>query len=185
MAEQLQPESLASVIADIDRRLRNIETTSRLGIAGLRAVWQTAGASPTVFGSFETGTVGNTWADDAGATGTGYPTLTLTTGRRYMLLWSARPIGIATAATYKSASALVSVRIDGVDNPPLPSPRRQFANGNAAPVDAPLSAIVVRQITPGTHTFQVSANWSNDQPAAPNLPTLTDTFLAIIPLSSS
>lgn len=183
MSEQLRADD--RWFAEIERRLRTLEASPRVGLAGLRSVWQTAGVSPAVFGAFEAGVAGNTWTDDTGATGTGYPTITLVTGRRYMIFWSARPIGLATSATYRSASVDVSVRIDGVDNSPLPRALRQFANGNAAPVDVALSAIVTREITPGTHTFQMVARWANDQPAAPNLPTLTDTFLGILPLSSS
>lgn len=184
MSEQLRADD--RWFAELDRRLRTLEAAPRVGLAGLRSVWQTAGVSPAVFGAtFEAGVAGNTWTDDTGATGTGYPTITLTTGRRYMIFWSARPIGLAASAAYRSASVEISVRIDGVDSPPLPSPRRQFANSNAAPVDVALSTIVAREITPGQHTFTVVARWANDQPAAPNLPTLTDTFLGILPLSSS
>jgi hypothetical protein len=183
VSEQLRADD--RWFAEIDRRLRTLEATARVGLSGLRSVWQTAGASPTTFGAWETGTASNTWTDDTGATGTGYPTLTLTLGSRYMIFWSARPIGLANAATYRSLSVQLTVGIDGVFNPPLPSPRRLFANSNALPVDLPIAAIVARSITPGQHTFQVAAQWTNDVPAAGNQPTLTDTFLGILPLSSS
>ena len=183
MSEQLRADD--RWFAEIDRRLRTLEATARVGLSGLRSVWQTAGASPTTFGALELGTASNTWRDDTGATGTGYPTITLTLGSRYMIFWSARPIGVANAAGYRSKSVLLSVGIDGEFNPPLPSPRRQFANSGVLPVDAPIAAIVARSITPGQHTFQVGATWGDDVPAAPGLPTLTDTFLGILPLSSS
>ena len=172
-------------MAELERRVRVLEAAPRVGLAGLRSVWQTAGVSPTVFGAFEAGVAGNTWTDDTGTSGAGYPTITLVTGRRYMIFWSARPIGMAASAAYRSASVQISVRIDGVDAPPQPRALRQFANGNAAPVDVALSTIVAREITPGQHTFTVVARWANDQPAALGLPTLTDTFLGILPLSSS
>lgn len=184
MSEQLRADD--RWLAEIERRLRVLETAPRVGLSGLRSVWQTAGASPTTFGAtWETGAVGNTWTDDTGQTGTGYPTITLTLGARYMIFWSARPLGIAAAAGYRSASVLLTVGIDGVFNPTLPSPRRQFANSNVLPVDLPIAAIVARSITPGSHTFQIAAQWANDVPAAGGLPTLTDTFLGILPLSSS
>jgi hypothetical protein len=136
-------------------------------LSGLRSVWQTAGAVPTTFGVLETGTAANTWTDDTGQTGTGYPTITLTLGARYMIFWSARPIGVANAAGYRSKSVLLSVGIDGQFNPPLPSPCRQFAQQGVLPVEMPIAAIVARSITPGQHTFQIGATWGDDVPAAP------------------
>lgn len=183
MSEQLRADD--RWFAELDRRLRTLEAAPRVGLAGLRSVWQTAGVSPAVFGTYEAGVAGNTWRDDTGATGTGYPTITLTTGRRYMIFWSARPISIANAAAYRSMAVELSVQVDGVNVPPLPNARRQFTNLNASTVDVPLSAIVTREITPGQHTFRMVASWTNDQPAAAILPTLTDTFLGILPLSSS
>lgn len=183
MSEQLRADD--RWFAELDRRLRALEASPRVGLSGLRSVWQTAGASPTTFGAWETGTAANTWTDDTGASGTGYPTLTLTLGSRYMIFLAGRPIGLANAATYRSLSVQFTTLIDGALIPGPPSPRRLFANSNAFPVDAPIASFVARSITPGQHTFQVAAQWTNDVPAAVNLPTLTDTFLGILPLSSS
>jgi hypothetical protein len=182
VSEQLRPDDRWQ--AEIERRLRVLETAPRVGLSGLRSAWQTAAASPSSFGAFEAGPVAATWTDDQGNTGTGYPTLTVTTGTRYLLLWSARPSGLATAAAYRSASVEISVQIDGVSVPALPNALRTVQQLAATEFNAPASAIVARTAVPGAHTFGLVARWANSQPAGLTLPTLTEVHLAVLPIST-
>lgn len=175
---------LVDRLAAMDARVRLLEGGTRTGLGSIRSAWGTAAADPTVFAAFESGPVGSTWLDDKGATGTGYPVVTIVNcPTRYMILWAARPTGLANAATYRSIGVQITVAVDGVDIPSLPNARRLVANSNVLPVDAAQSAIVVRSQTPGTHTFQMRALWDDTVPAAPNQPRLTDLYLGVLPLS--
>jgi hypothetical protein len=107
----------------------------------------------------------------------------MATGRRVLIQWSARPIGVANSASYRSLSCAASVLINGVGvTPANPTVTRQMANGNTNPFDIPLSCSVIRTVPVGVNTFQITALFGDDVPAAPNLPTLTDVQLMITPL---
>lgn len=181
------PDTLGTMLQDLDRRIRVLENTNRTGLGRMRAAWLTAAADATTFGSFESGPVGATYSyikdDLTTGTGTGYPALTVTTGAFVQITWACRPLSVSAGGSFRSASAQFDVLVDGLSLN-LPRPLRQYANGNNNPVDGPLSCQIVRTLTPGTHTFQLVVNWSNDFPAA-TAPRLTDGFLSVLPLSAA
>ena len=187
MAAVNQPDGLGLMYADLERRLRDLENAPRVGLNLLRAAWGTAAADPSTFGAFEYGTVGNTWADDKGAVGTGYPTITLVCPARILIIASARPLDVASlAATYRCAGGEFGVAIDGVAlGLGQPNIKRAFGNGNNLPVNMPMISVATRTITPGSHTFAMVAFWNDSAPAALQFPRLTDTFLAILPLTAA
>lgn len=185
MPEILAPDTFAANLADMDRRLRIMEATARTGLGGVRTAWATAAANPTSYGVLETGPVAATWEDDRGVTGTGYPTLTMTMPARALIVWMARPIGLASAATYRSAA--VTVRISFTPTvATYPTIARAVANGNALPVDVAVVGGAIKTFTAGTsYTLTMAATWNNDFPAAANLPTLTDAQFFVLPLAAS
>ena len=177
---------LVDRLASVDQRLRMLEGGARVGLSGIRSAWGTAAADPTVFGAYESGPTGSTWTDDAGGTGTGYPSLTLVDcPARYMILWSVRPINVAvnTVSSYRCSAMTLTVAVGGVDVPVLPNARRLFQNLNTGTVDQSMAMIVVRRDAPGTKTFQMRALWNDSYPAGTILPRLTDIYLGVLPLS--
>jgi hypothetical protein len=169
---------------DLDGRLRAIEGGQRIGLASIRNVWGTAAVDATTFApSTDQGPVGSTWEDDEGNTGTGYPEIDVESGTRVLIEWNARPIGLATSASYRSVSVTVGLLLNGaVLSPAIPTAARQIANGNAAPVDVSIGASLIRTVPAGVNTYKIVATWGNDQPAAPNKPRLTDIQLMVTPL---
>jgi hypothetical protein len=180
-----QIEALIARLNDLDARLRTVEGGQRVGLADVRSAWMTAAATQTVFGTSDTtGPAAATWEDDQGSTGTGWPQLDVTSGRRVRIEWWGRPIGLATAAAYRSLSCTIGVRLNGaVFSPLFPNANRQIANGNPLPVDVAVGGAATRIVPPGTNNYRLSVVFGNDQPAAPNLPTLTDVLLLVTPLS--
>jgi hypothetical protein len=185
MPEQLAPETLASVLADIDRRLHSLETSARNGLSLTRSAWGTAAGDITVFGApLDPGPASSTWRDDLGNTGTGYPQIVMTTPTRCLVAWSVRPNSVAfNGTTYRSNSLDIDVAVDGVRTS-LPNTRRFIANSNLGPVDAAVSAFAVMTFARGSHTFKMVCNATDNVPAGTTAPRLTDISMFIIPLNA-
>ena len=178
------PDTLDSRFKDIEQRLHILETSARTGLSFLRWCKSTASAPPAVFGTNEYGTAGNTWVDDAGQTGTGYPTITMRVPNRFLVIATYRAYDVANNAAYRSKSVQVNVKIDssaGYLN-------REVYQGNAAEMDVPVVAIEVLgsgDPATGLHTFTLGATWDDTYPAAGTLPQLADSQLLILPLSAA
>ena len=177
----LQPDQLASMFADMDRRLRVLESTQRVGLNQLRFCTSTGSAAPTTFGAGEYGTAGNTWVDDTGATGTGYPTISMRTPNKVLVLVGYRPINLATAATFRTFSVQVNVRIDATAG----YLNRQISQYATTNMDAPYVSAGVIAVGAGVHSFTIGAAWDNTVPAAATQPQLTDAYLIVLPLSAA
>lgn len=181
-----QPAELGMMIEQLEARLRALEVTSRLGLNRMRNAYATAAADPTTFGAWETGAAGNTWADDRGGTGSGYGQLTVEVNTSVLVIASGRILNIGNDAgvSWRTTSGLFGFGVDGATpNIGTPTGQRTFSNFNVATLDINLvHAVIRRGMTPGSHTFNVQAQWQNDFPAAAFKPRLTDAALVVIPI---
>jgi hypothetical protein len=173
--------------ADIERRLSTLETASRIGLNRMRNSYATAAVDPTVFAAWESGAAGSTYADDQGNTGTGYGQVTVTTNTKVLVLFGCRVLllGANGPGAFRSATARVGFGIDALtpDQLTAPTGQRTASNFNPSTVDNNVvHAVIRRGLTPGSHVFKAWAFWNNDQPAAPILPRMTDTFIAVLPI---
>lgn len=191
MSEQLLPESLPTLLRDIDRRLRNLESTARVGLSETRFVRQFNSAYATTFSAWETGPGITDYVDDQGATGAGYGTLTLTLPSRALIFLGAtiNGIGLNVAVPWRSAFCQVGVGIDGANptvwTPTYPIMYRRLFTGAPEETEFPFSFFVTRRdFVPGTHTLKIWAYWDDTNPASPDLPRMVDAFLLVIPLNS-
>jgi hypothetical protein len=184
MSEQLAKND--RVMADFDRRLRTLETAQRVGLNRIKFSYATAATDPTVYGAWEPGASGTTWADSVGAVGNGYGEVTLETNNRVLVFFGARVINLGSnaGATFRASTGLAGFGIDGVlpDALPAPTGQRTVFNGNTATVDLHVLYVVPRTVGPGTHTFKAWARWTDAHPAAPVPPRMTDTFLGVLPI---
>lgn len=173
--------------ADIERRLRVLETAPRVGLSRMRFARATAAVSPTTFGAWELGAGGSTWVDDSGTTGTGHPLVTVVTNTRAMVFFSAAFSNVGNDLTVRSSLVDFGVGIDGASPEATTAPlmyRRYFqpATG-AAPQQVPLGFFAFRaDFGAGTHTFQVAAKWQNSVPAAATQPLMSEAFVCVIPI---
>lgn len=180
----LLPDSHGLHLADIDRRLRALETAQRVGLNRVRAAWSTVDDYPSAFDAWDTGGALARWEDDQGATGTGFPTLTVVTGSRVLVLLNAHVASYALVGGFRSMQGNVGVGLDGVDPASIPGEtwgwRTGVYNANNEH-DTPITLAVVKTITPGEHTFDVQANWS-DTAGAGVKPLVSSVVLAVMPL---
>lgn len=191
MTTSLQPDTMAATLADVMRRLQVLEATQRSGLNRMRFAWSNGATfAPTTFGTYENGVAsGNKYSNDAGAVGQpGYPQLTLTTGKRILILMNALYFGIANSGlTWRTFQAFIGVGIDGgaPDAPGWTDPRmyRQIVNINASESCRAVTMAVVRgDITPGDHQFGMWAQWNNDVPTGATQPQLLEGSLAVLPI---
>jgi hypothetical protein len=181
MPEQLVPDSMAATIADMQRRLQVLEATPRVGLNRVRNAYATAWAVPSTFDAWEYGTAGNTWIDDQSATGTGYPQITMVTPTLVLVMMGGDFYDLGNAAGFRSARALVSIDIDGVPNwQPM-----DVYNANVDRHSTPFHTSFVYRLTPGTHTFKMTAWWFDKTPAAGTLPIMENASLIVLPMSST
>lgn len=184
MSEQLMPEDQATLLASIDRRLKALEVASRVGLSQLRWCQATASVSPSVYGSNQYGIAGDTWLNDRGQTGTGYPTLTLVTPAKVLMFVGCVPTDIGNAAGFRSKSVRVQVKIDAAEG----YLQRDYYQANIERMTFPIMmmSVPLPALTAGvSHTFTIGANFENTNPAAGTTPRLGESFLFILPLSAS
>lgn len=188
MAEQLLPDRIAAQLAEFDRRLRNLETSPRVGLNGARFVRQFGSGDATTFTNWETGPAASNWVDDQGNTGAGYGQLTMANmGKRAAIFFGATISGVYVNATVRSANALFGIGYAGLNpaqNPAYPIMYRRFYPGSASYTETPFNFFVCRNdFTPGaTNVFKIWAAWENTNPAAGLQPQLIDGFMLVIPL---
>lgn len=173
--------------AEIERRLRTLETAPRVGLHRLRYAYATAAVDPTVFGSWESGAAGSTWRDDTGTNGAGYSQVTVETNTKALVFFGCRIInvGFDSGTTWKTANAFVGVNQDGTVPSSTSAPTLQRAVYNplaAAPYQNIAYTAIRTNLAPGVHVFTAQALWSIDAPGAPTAPRMTDTFLGVLPI---
>ena len=190
MGEFLREDNMGATIADLDRRLRVMESTARVGLNRVRYAWSThaSGAAPSsTMDAYEGGPAGSTWADDEGATGTGYPTVTLTLGSKALFLCQAIPRDIANDAAYKAGAFRFGPAPDGLTPESWGSPYPIMYGGGthgATSEGTPRYAFIVgrNDITPGEHTVKINMRWVTQFGGAA-LPSAHDIFLAVVPIN--
>lgn len=182
MSEQLTPSE--RTLADIERRLRNLETAPRVGLHRIRTAYATAAVDPVTFDAWESGAAGSTWADDAGNTGTGYAQLTVETGTKALVIFGCRVISLANNATYRCVTCRVGFGVNAVlPDGAIPTGQRTATNNTTVPGESNVAYSLVRRgLTPGPNTFRAYAFWVTAVPGAANLPRMTDTVLTVIPI---
>ena len=173
--------------AEIERRLRVLETAPRVGLSRMRFARATAAVAPTTFGSWENGAAGATWIDDTGATGTGHPSITVTTNTRALVFFSAAFSNVGSDVGTRTALVDFGVGINGSNPEVTTAPlmyRRYFQPAQtAASQQLPLGFFAFRaDFGAGSHTFQVSAKWQDSVPAASLQPLMADAFVCVIPI---
>lgn len=185
MTEVLKPEDRGTIIADLNRRLQILEASARVGLSQMRWCQSTASVAPSVYGTTEYGpAVGNTWIDDLGAAGTGYPTITMVTSSKVLMFVGCLPTDVGNAAGFRSRSVNVSVKIDAAEGY-LQRPYYQ-ANIDRMYVPMMMMSVPLPALTAGvSHTFTIGANWHDTNPAAGTLPRLGESFIFVLPLSAA
>ncbi len=173
--------------AEIERRLRTLETAPRVGLHRLRYAYATAAVDPAVYGAWESGAAGSTWRDDTGAAGTGYAQVTVETSAKALLFFGCRIINLGADAgvTWKTSSALIGVNQDGTVPSATfaPTLQRLVFNPLAASPFENVTYVAIRTgLTPGQHVFTAQANWTLAFAGAPTAPRMTDTFLGVLPI---
>lgn len=186
----LTPESDATTLADIDRRLKALETTQRVGLSRMRSAWgDDVSYTLTATNTWLDGTAeGATWTDDQGNTGSGFPEVTVTTGRRVLIVATARANKVSALATNKSNLMRIGVSIDG-DTPASASTSGAAATyatlevpGNDA-VNGHVTLITQRvDLEPGEHTIALQAFANNYRPGASDYAEVLEVQLTVIPL---
>jgi hypothetical protein len=174
---------MAATIADMQRRLQILEATTRVGLNRAVFSWSTADAVAVSFSpSFDNGGPGTTWAASDSSTGTGYPRVTITHGKKVIIIVQASFQDVANDAAFRSAACNLGSTLPGGMSA-LPSPVRRITFGPTTEGNKPGIMISARaDYTPGTHTFTTSLLWDDTNPAALNQPKLISPFLAVIPI---
>lgn len=186
MTELLKPEGRDQIFADLDRRLSILEVTARVGLNRVRFAHSTGSThEPTVYDAYESGGTSNTWRDDTGATGPGYPEVTLVTGRKVLFIMNALIHNIGHGGSFRCDGMYLGIGIDGSAPPVWTDPRmyRQIYSQFSDHLRFPGAFAVVRtDLVPGEHQFGLWAWWIDDAPAGTTLPKLYEASLTVIPL---
>lgn len=183
MGEILRPATLTAELQEIRSRLSRLESAERVGLNRIRYARATASAVPTVFAAWEQGPAGTTWVNDKGVTGTGYPTVTVETGTKVFVIANGVMANLCNTATYRSMDGYMLCGVDGSITGMGAIFKRIARNQNATGISFPMTVMgELSGLTPGTHTFSVWAFWSDDQPAAVNKPSMTDSSILVIPI---
>jgi hypothetical protein len=187
MAEQLQPESITNVLADFDRRLRNLEATRRLGLSAIRSASQNgiATSDPT-YGAWES--VGDGLQQhtvDTGAVAAGYPALTLTVPARVLIIVTATVSDVGVGAGFKSAQGTLGLRVNGVIDTGRPFAGGMVRAGGSSAGAGTVASIVDRRFTPGSYTFEVAMLWELTNAGGSAYPYIENANLIIIPTAAA
>lgn len=184
MAEQLQPDQIASTIAAFDQRLRTLEGASRVGLNRIRYAWATGTPQTTlVYDAFDYGPVTATWQDDRGNTGTGYPRVTVAHGKKALFLVQGYAQQIANDVTFKTYQWFLGAYGVGVPSIINPLMYRFQTHGPTTEGNNTVSLITARaDMVPGSYLYAVMAQFTKTNVAAANEPKLADPFIAVLPI---
>lgn len=186
MPDQLMPDQLVATIADFNRRLQILEATQRVGLNRVRYAWATndpAGVQITTFNAWELGPVAGTWEDDQGNTGTGWPRVTVQTGRKALFITQGYAQVFANDPTYRSYVWYLGVTGSSMPSTEDPPMWRFQTHGPTTEGNNPLLIATGRNdLTPGETTYYVTTKFADNVPAAVNQPKLADPFIAVIPI---
>jgi hypothetical protein len=187
--DQLQPDSDSAFRADIQRRLQALEATARIGLNRARYAWATGTPQTTlVYDAWDYGPVTATWQDDQGATGTKYPQVTVTHGRKAIFMVQGYAQMIANDATYKTYNWLLGaygagIPLDGGGFFTQPYVSRFQTHGPTTEGNNAVTVVTARaDLTPGTYVYKVMGLFVKNVPAAANEPKLADPFIAVLPI---
>ncbi len=167
MSEQLQPESIATALAELDRRLRNLEASPRIGIGGAAQV--------EVSGTFQTITPAG--AFPAGLTAvTDCAVAATATSSRVLVIVTATVSNLAlSAGVFRSTEVLFTVF-----NTQIVARARH--DGTASWPAQAVGARVLTGIVPrSTNTYDLRA-WANNTSGAGALATIDSARLVVVPL---
>lgn len=181
----LVPDSQAAMIADIDRRLRALESAQRVGLNRVRMSWNTSSATVGTFGAWYTGPAGCAYIDDLGNTGTGYPRVTLVTGEKALVLVQGYAVNIANDPTFRTYAWYIGFGVDSATPPSSLADRYQTHGPTTEGNNYQTMVQPIVDLTPGEHTFYLTTKWEDANPAAVNLPTLSavnNAVLVVIPI---
>lgn len=181
---QLQPDTMAATLAEIDRRLNALEVASRVGLNRARYAWATGTpATTTVYDAWDYGPVGATWEDDQGNTGTGYPRVTVTHGRKCIFFVQGYAQNIANDATFKTYQWFLGAYGAGIPDFLYPQMYRLQTHGPTTEGNNTVTMLTARaDMTPGTDLYAVMAQFVKTNPAAANEPKLAESFICVIPI---
>lgn len=167
-----QPDTMSSIVRELDRRIRILETAQRVDVSAVTSSLTTAavatvglsraigssslgGVGPVPFGSWYKGLTtagGDTWTDTLGNTGTGYPKVTATTGHKAMFMASGTVNVLSgNAANSKGCAASFGIGIDGG------TPQAWFVAGQPYPeVDGALENPTTSTLSFGSIPYSLS-----------------------------
>jgi len=176
-----QRSTLAGDLADMDRRLRNLEATARNGLSRIAFAFQNDGiAVPTYDAWFKTDGV------------TTFPSITLVTGRRCIIQVGVLATQFGSASTFKAKQGLFGFGLDGLnpdDTPTFTQNLRQFYF-DSNNLYLPMAFAVTfggtapgwgEALEPGVHTFQVWC-WATYDGAGSVDPVFDDAWIMVTPL---
>jgi hypothetical protein len=183
MPEQLNLDSFAAFQADVQRRLQVLEATSRVGLNRVRYAWSTANAEVTSFGVWNSGPAAATWADDRGNTGTGNPSITVTHGKKMLYFAQGDALAIANDATFRTYRWYIGIGLPAGTPAVAPTMWRTQTHGPTTEGNNPLTLVVGRaDLVPGSYVYNLQTLWEDNVPAAANKPTLSQAFIAMLPI---
>jgi hypothetical protein len=181
----LTPETDNTLFADFDRRLRALESVASVGLHRIRLAWNVASAVVDTFDAWYTGPAGATWEDDRGNTGTGYPQVTLRTGRKVLAIVQGYAASLAYDVAFRTYSWSLAISVDGATPPDSRADRWQ-SHGPTTEGNHYVTLVhPVVDLEPGEHTFYLSTKWYSANPAPATPPALSasnSAILAILPL---
>lgn len=176
-----QRSTLAGDLADMDRRLRNLEATARSGLSNIAFDFQNEGITVPAY---------DAWFKTDGVNT--LPAVTLVTGRRCIIQVGVLATQFGTGATLKAVQGLFGFGLDGLnpdDTPTFTQNLRQFyfdANNIYMPMSFATSFGGTTPgfelpLTPGEHEFQVWC-WATYDGAGSVDPIFDDSWIMAIPL---
>ena len=168
------PSGVADTLADLDRRVRNLEATARSGVSRIAFGFQDEQVPVTAF---------DVWFTDNGTFS--LPAVTLATGSRAIIMAGILATNFGLNVSLRSQQGLFGVGVDG-DDPETgfagAELRRTFYTTESQMILPLMFAAQVNGLTRGEHTFSLWGFAVDDDPGAPSPPIFDDSWLMVIPL---
>lgn len=175
MAEILQPDTLARMYDDLDRRLRNLESSPRVGLSGI--------AAAEVIGPASDGAllVDGIYRDLT----SGGPAVSLATGTKAIVIGSAI-LYLGPTAVYKNWGSGVSYRVSGATTL---SPNTVFMGegklnfDGTSYIDATVSFVDLVTLNKGTNTFTMQFKYETPSGGGAASTLFQNMTLVVVPLN--